>query len=786
VGLLAASAPESTRAGAAHTATAVHTRSAAGVPAHWGVLVMYCVTCNNWVDWGGGIALDTLSPASVPADAETWEKAISKLRTGMMPPAGKPRPARAMLDGLAVDLERRVDAAALAHPYVGSVSLHRLNRTEYRNAVRDVLAYEPAVDTLLPADDAGEGFDNIADVLSVSPTLIQSYISAATKISRAAVGDRTMPPTLVKYTAPSGLSQDRHIEGLPLGTRGGVLITHYFPLDGEYEFRVNAGTSFRLAGPAGGPRPSVDVTIDGVSVNPGDRRKFRLRVKAGPRVIGVALVEKRDWHGVDDLYARAAYRPDGFESLLINGPFDPTGPGDTPSRRAIFSCHPRAEREEAGCARSILMRLATKAFRRPVKADDPALAPLMQFYETGRKSGDFETGIQSAIARLLVDPQFLYRMEPEPPQLAAGAVYRLTDLELASRLSFFLWSSIPDDELLAVAAKGQLHEPRTLEREVRRMLADRRSSALVDNFAGEWLHLRELQNAQPADPQFDENLRRAMLKETQLLFASVIREDRSVVQLLDSGYTFVNERLARHYGIPGIHGSYMRRISLPSDSPRRGILGQASVLTVTSAGDRTSPVMRGAWVLENILGAPTPRPPPGVVTDLREDPNAAQPRTVRARLEQHRSNPTCASCHQIIDPIGFSLENFDLDGRWRVREGTHPVDATGKLVDGTPLAGVQDLRRALLKRTDAFAETMTAKLLTYALGRRLVYQDAPTIRQIVRKASHGGYRFSAIVLGIVESPPFQMQQKRSASADSPPAASQQARLDPSTTQRRLE
>jgi hypothetical protein len=318
------------------------------------------------------------------------------------------------------------------------------------------------------------------------------------------------------------------------------------------------------------------------------------------------------------------------------------------------------------------------------------------------------------------------------------------------------------------------------------MLADRRSSALVDNFAGEWLHLRELQNAQPADPQFDENLRRAMLKETRLLFASVIREDRSVVQLLDSDYTFVNERLARHYGIPGIHGSYMRRISLPPDSPRRGILGQASVLTVTSAGDRTSPVMRGAWVLENILGAPTPRPPPGVVTDLKEDPNAVQPRTVRARLEQHRSNPTCASCHQIIDPIGFSLENFDLDGRWRVREGTHPVDATGKLVDGTPLAGVQDLRRAQLKSTDAFAGTMTAKLLTYALGRRLVYQDAPTIRQIVRKASHGGYRFSAIVLGIVESPPFQMQQKRAASADSPPAAAQQARLDPSTTQRRFE
>jgi hypothetical protein len=755
-------------------------------PEHWGVLEKYCESCHNSVDWAAGLAFDTLSPRDVPTDAETWEKAIRKLRTGMMPPAGKPRPARAMLDGLAADLEARLDAAAEAHPYVGAVSLHRLNRTEYRNAVRDVLAYEPDVATLLPADDVGEGFDNIADVLSVSPTLIQSYLAAAAKISRSAVGDRTMAPTLAKYAAPPGLSQDEHIEGLPLGTRGGMLIKHYFPLDAEYEFRVNAGTGFRFAGPAGGPAPTVDVTIDGVTVNPGDRRRFRLRVKAGPRVIGVALVEKRRWRGVDDLYQRASYRPDDFESLLIDGPFDPTGPGDTPSRRAIFSCHPRAQREEESCARSILVRLATKAFRRPVRADDPALAPLMQFYAAGRGSGDFEAGIQNAIARLLVDPQFLYRIEPEPQRLAAGAVYRLSDLELASRLSFFLWSTIPDDELRDVAAKGRLHEPRTLERETRRMLADPRSSALVENFAGEWLQLRELKDAQPADPQFDENLRRSMLEETQLLFASIVREDRSVVQLLDSDYTYVDERLARHYGIPGIHGSYMRRIALPPDSPRRGLLGQASVLTVTSAGDRTSPVMRGAWIMENLLGAPVPRPPPGVVTELKQDPNAARPLTVRARLEQHRANPTCAACHQIMDPLGFSLENFDLDGRWREREGAQPVDATGKLVDGTALAGVQDLRHALLDRSDAFVASLTQKLLTYALGRRLVYRDAPTIRQIVHEASRSGDRFSAIVLGIVESPPFQMREKRAAPAGQAMATSQQARIDPSATRRRFE
>jgi hypothetical protein len=723
---------------------------------HWGVLGEYCVKCHNTEDWAGGIAFDTLDAQAIPEDAQTWEAAVRKLRTGMMPPPGKPRPSRSVLDAFATQLEYRLDQGASAHPVAGTVSPHRLNRTEYGNAIRDLLALNVDAATLLPADDATEGFDNIADVLNTSPALVHGYVSAAMKVSRWAVGDRRIAPALVKYAAPAGLSQKGHIEGLPLGTRGGIRVTHYFPLDAQYEFRVSAGSGFRFAGPDSGPPPRVDVSIDGEPVNAADTRKFRLTVPAGPHVLRVALVESRHSAGVDDLYSKAQPRRDDFESLTINGPFDATGPGNTPSRRAIFVCHPNDPQEETSCARAILAHLATRAFRHRLSANDPAVDLLMSFYQTGRQAGDFEEGVRTALARLLVDPQFLYRIE-EPPRLESKATSPVSDVDLASRLSFFLWSSLPDESLIDLAAQGRLSDLRVLTAQARRMLADPRSDALVDNFTGQWLRLRELRGVQPADPDFDENLRQAFRDETRMLFANIVHEDRSVLELLDADYTFVNERLARHYGIPNIHGGYMRRVPLPADSPRRGLLGQGSILTVTSAGDRTSPVQRGAWVMETLFGAPVPRPPPGVDQNLKDAPDLSRPMTVRQRLELHRANPTCAACHQIMDPLGFALEHFDLDGRWRTFDGTAAIDSSGKLMDGTRLEGVADLRRALLARSDSFVTSVIERLLTYALGRRVEYYDEPAIRRILRNAKPDNYRFSSILLGIIQSEPFRMQ-----------------------------
>jgi hypothetical protein len=460
---------------------------------------------------------------------------------------------------------------------------------------------------------------------------------------------------------------------------------------------------------------------------------------------------------VDDLYSKAQPRRDDFESLTINGPFNASGPGDTPSRRAIFECYPKEPQEEAVCARAVLTRLATKAFRRHLQPSDPNVDRLMSFYENARRTGDFEEGVRAALARLLVDPQFLYRIESQPQPMQAGVLYPVNDTDLASRLSFFLWSSIPDESLLDDAAAGRLSDSTALERQVRRMLADPRASALVDNFADQWLRVRELRSAQPSDPDFDENLRQAFQEETQMLFGDIMREDRSLIDLLDADYTFVNERLARHYGIPNIHGSYMRRVSLPAASPRRGLLGQGSILTVTSAGDRTSPVQRGAWVMQTLFGAPVPQPPPGVDQNLKEGADLSRPMTVREKLELHRANPTCAACHRIMDPIGFSLEHFDLDGRWRDRDGASPIDASGQLVDGTTLNGVIDLRAALLARSDSFMTSLIERLLTYALGRRVEFYDQPAIRKILRESKRTDYHFSAIVLGIVQSLPFRMQ-----------------------------
>jgi mono/diheme cytochrome c family protein len=725
----------------------------------------YCVTCHSARLKTAGLVLEGLSVAQAGQQPQTWEKVVRKVRTGMMPPANAPRPERATLDGLAAAVESTIDRAAAAAPNPGAPSLHRLNRTEYANAIRDLLALPVDAATLLPADDASEGFDNMASVLGVSPALMQAYVSAAATISRLAVGDPTISADLTTYQPPRGISQAQHREGLPLGTRGGLLVTHVFPLDAEYEFRVGRGGAGLFGLPPVGADDEVEITIDGQRVQlvgrTPPRGGVKLTVPAGPHAVGVAVVN----------------------SLGINGPLNATGPGDTPSRRRIFICAPpsrtalrrdesadaasaRESRRsspdvgasEVGCARRILSSLATQAMRRPVGEKDPTVDMLLGFYESGRTLRGFEAGIQYALARILVDPRFIYRFETEPAGLRAGSVYRVGDVELASRLSFFLWSTIPDAELLGLAAKGRLSEPAVLAQQARRMLADPRADALVDNLSGQWLQLRQLDDAAPVTKEFDGNLRYAFTRETELLFETIVREDRSLTDLIDADYTFVDERLARHYGIPNVRGSRFRRVTL-ADPARRGLLGQGSFLTVTSAGNRTSPVKRGKWILENLLGAPVPSPPPGVETNLEKSvAHGAAPTSVRQRLEQHRANPSCAACHAVMDPIGFALEPFDLIGRLRDTDDGVPVNASGRLVDGTPLDGPASLRQVLLDRRDAFVATAAEKLLTYALGRRVEYSDMPAVRAIAREAARNGNRFSSLVTGIVQSTPFQMKR----------------------------
>ena len=696
--------------------------------------------------------LDTLDYAHLEKDAPTWEKVIRKIKTGMMPPSGARRPERPLLDAFANEVEKRLDSAAARSPNPGAPALHRLNRTEYANVIRDLLALDVDVTALLPPDDATDGFDNIADALGTSPALIQGYVSAAMKISRRAVGDRTLIPSQVTYNAPGGFSQDRHIEGLPLGTRGGMLIQHTFPTDAEYEFSIGGG----LGGGA------LDITIDGEKVDVRNTRSFRLPIQAGPHTIGAAVVDRTRGAGVDEQYSdyrvNSAFNVGGgVNSIVINGPFDMTGAGDTPSRRRIFVCQPASSSEEVSCAREILTALARRAFRRPVL--DSEMSTLMNFYQQGRKGADFETGIQQALARILVAPAFLYRVEDEPAGLPDGGIYRLSNLELASRLSFFLWSSMPDDELLELAAKGRLSDPKVWEQQTRRMLADPKSQALITNFAGQWLGLRELAKVETSAKNFDENLRQSFKRETEFLFESIVREDRSIVNLLDADYTFVDERLARHYAIPNIHGSYFRRVTLNAVSPRRGILGQGSFLTISSVGTRTSPVTRGRWILENILGTPAPVPPPGVDTDLEKDAEQVKVTSLRQRLELHRKVEPCASCHKIMDPIGFALENFDMVGTWRELDGKTPIDSSGQLVDGTKLQSAADLRNALLSRPEMFVSTATQKLLTYAIGRTVQYYDMPAVRTIVRRSAANDYRFSSLVLGVVQSDAFQKKMK---------------------------
>ncbi len=742
------------------------------------VLDRYCVACHNARSLTAGLALDEVDPAHVAQDAAVWEKVLRKLRTRTMPPSPRPRPDDATYDDLATHLETALDRAAEAAPDPGRPAVQRLNRAEYANAVRDILALEVDAQTLLPADESGYGFDNIGDVLTVSPGLLERYLLAAAKISRQAVGDPTLRPTTALYRTSPLLAQDGRVsEDLPFGSRGGVAVRHHFPLDAEYVIRV----ALRGRARAG---HALEIRLDRERVGRfdlGERAPLEVRVPAaaGTRLLGVSFVEALERSLPVDgrpppppitsfaftLYPNAP----SVERVEIVGPYSGRTPTDTPSRRAIFTCHPDAAAEEAACAERIVGTLARRAYRRPVTAADTA--PLLAAYGAGREEGGaFEDGVRWAIEALLVSPKFLFRVEEAPADTAPGAPYRLGDLDLASRLAFFLWSSIPDDELIDLAARGRLREPGVLESQVRRMLDDPRAQSLIENFAGQWLYLRNLRGTAPDPgrfPDFDDNLRQALRQETELFVASQIREDRGVLDLLRADYTFINERLARHYGLPGVYGSHFRRVAYRDDR-RAGLLGHGSLLTVTSYPHRTSPVLRGKWLLENLLGAPPPPPPPDI-PELDEPGEQAAPATMRERMARHRASPACATCHAKIDPLGFALENFDAVGRWREREdgaGT-PIDASGALPDGAPFDGPAAFREALLREPWAseFATTVTEKLMTYALGRGLEHYDAPAVRRILREAEPAGYRWSSLIQGIVESTPFQMRRAPEAGAD---------------------
>jgi mono/diheme cytochrome c family protein len=755
------------------------------------VLDGYCVTCHSERLKTAGLSLEKLDLGRVGENAEIWEKVVRKVRVGMMPPPDAPHPDDATRRALVGWLETTLDRAAAAKPNPGRPLAHRLNRAEYSNAIRDLLALQVDSASLLPPDDAAYGFDNIADVLGASPVLLERYLSAAGAIASLAVGDPESGPASQVFRVRQDASQDVHIEGLPIGTVGGLLAVVTLPLDGEYVlqtklFRTNLGAMRGLEYPN-----QLEITVDGERVHlasfGGDadfkaalqnitaaadaveaRFTVRLPLKAGPHAIGAAFLRKSEAENSLRLqpFIRSSndtLDPSGhphIDTFTVTGPFHATGPGDTPSRRKIFICHPAPAAAEEPCANRILSTLVHRAYR---GTDTPAdLERLLSFYSAGRQTGSFETGIQAAVERMLASPKFLIRTEPDPAGAARGSIYRVSDLELASRLSFFLWSSIPDDELLRVAGQGRLKNPDVLEQQTLRMLADPKAEALVDNFAGQWLYLRNLRDIIPNSvdfPDFDDNLRQAMGRETELFFASVLHEDRNVLDLMTANYTFLNERLARHYGIPNIYGSHFRRVTL-TDENRRGLLGKASILMVTSHTDRTSPVVRGKWILDNLLGAPPP-PMPANVPPLNENNRVGgRVLTMRERMEQHRSNPYCASCHQIMDPIGFALENFDATGAWRTREGGTggtPIDASGQMLDGTKVNGPVELRQALLRDPEIFVGTVTEKLMIYALGCGLAYYDMPTARAIVRGASKQDYRFSSLILGIVKSAPFQMR-----------------------------
>jgi hypothetical protein len=771
-------------------------------------LNQYCLTCHNEKLRTAGLALANTDLNDIPGRAEIWEKVIRKLRTKTMPPAGLPRPDQAGYDALASYLEEQIDAAAAAHPNPGHTEpVHRLNRTEYQNAIRDLLALDVEGGALLPADDQSYGFDNVAGVLKMSPTLLERYMGAAREISRLAVGTSKVAPAEGTVRLRSDLSQYDQLEGLPFGTRGGTAIEYNFPQDGEYVIKAELLDLF--AGAQVKEPHQLEVSIDGERVkvftlaprrppanrysqeNKGQAQdtkaqaplspeelqalgfggkppefEVRVPIRAGPRVVTVTFVKKTS--ALAESVRQPFSRPHGEGDYLmyephlgtvsIVGPFDPQGAHDTPSRQRIFTCYPSSPSQETACAREILSTLARRAYRRPV--GDAEITGLLGFYNEGRAEAGFDAGIERALRAILVSPNFLYRIEmPSLKTAANSAVSPLSDLELASRLSFFLWSSTPDDELIQAASQGKLRDPSVLRQQVHRMLNDGRSAALAANFAGQWLRLRNVLGQEPDDvlfPNFNDNLRHDFVRETELFFGSIVKESRSVLDLLTADYSFMNERLAAFYGVPNVHGNYFRRVTVP-DQNRRGLLGQASILMVTSYSDRTSPVGRGKWILENVLGAPPP-PKPANVPDLKENGTNGQFLSMRERMEQHRANPACAGCHARMDPLGFAMENFDAVGRWRtVAENGQVIDASGALPDGTKFNGPAELRTLLAKSPEQFVTVLSEKLFVYALGRGLEYYDAPTIRQMVRSASHDNYSFDSVVLALVKSVPFTLK-----------------------------
>ena len=769
----------------------------------------YCVTCHNEKLRTAELVLTGKDFSKVGEHAEAFEKVLIKIKTATMPPPGAPRPEQASYTAFAKYLEGELDRAGMAKPDPGRPAMHRLNRTEYQNAIRDLLGLEINAAALLPGDDASFGFDNVGDVLTVSPTLLERYMVAAGRIVRNALGDTSMQPSTEVYSVPTRTIQDdRAGELLPFGSRGGLGVEHYFPVDGEYELKIRLARdrvhdiiglldqhqmdvrldgaklqTFEVGGgakdqprfygqdytkPVGGEAESYERTADAGMI-------FRFSAKAGKRAITVAFLTKSGLS--EGLYRRrvagAQYTSaddiPGIGHVFITGPLAATGSGDTVSRNAILSCRPKNSADEGPCARQILVRLAHRAYRRPVS--DSEVQTLMGFYESGRMeaaattasttvaASAHEAGLAMALRRMLVAPQFLFRLESDPAGVAPGSAYRISDLELASRLSFFLWSSIPDEALLDLAEKGRLKDPKVLEQQTRRMMADPRSEALISNFAGQWLYLRNMQKVVPDPevfPEFDENLREAFRTETRMFFESMLRGDRSVLDLMRANYTFLNERLARHYGVPGVYGSHFRRVTL-TDPNRMGLVGQGAILTVTSYPNRTSPTFRGKWVLENILGTPPPPPPPNIPA-LKTEGDSLRSLSVREMMEQHRKNPACYGCHSRMDPMGFALENFDAIGRWRTTSGTAKIDASGALPDGAKFSGPVELRALLAGRPDEVVSATTHKLMTYALGRGIEYYDMPTVRAIVRDAAPGDYKWSAIIMGIIKSAPFQMRR----------------------------
>jgi mono/diheme cytochrome c family protein len=737
-------------------------------------LKQYCVTCHSEKTRTAGVVIDPSSAAKPGDNAELWERVVKQLRAKSMPPVGMPRPDQATYEKLTAYLESELDHAALANPNPGDLpSLHRLTRTEYKNAIRDLLALENLpkeldFTLLLPADNSSSGFDNIADLLYVSPVIMERYLDTASKISRLAVGDPSAPVLVNIHQLPLEEPQNLRVEDLPFGTRGGIAVKSYFPLDGEYDFQIETAGQGRDA-------HQLEITVDGErkqmtaiggagggrGPRGGAPTQFRIAVKAGPRLIGVTFVQHTEALDEGTLHSRQRSRGTlpAIASVTIRGPYNATGPGDTPSRRQIFVFRPKQPSEELQCAKDTLARLMQRAYRRPVTERD--LANVMPFYENGYAQGGFERGIQTGLERILVSPNFLYRIERDPAGAAPGSSHPLTGLELASRLSFFLWASIPDWELLNVAAKGKLEDPAILDQQVKRMLADPRSEAMVTNFASQWLYLRDVDVKQPdlfLFRDFDEGLRRSFERETELFLDSVLREDRSVTDLMTANYTFLNERLAKHYDIPNIRGSEFRRVDLPAGSPRAGLLGKGSILTLTSYSTRTSPVLRGKYVLENLLASPPPPPPPNVPSLKTENDKSGESLSLREAMQIHRQQPACANCHARMDPIGFAMENFDAVGKWRDQDAGKPVEVSSKLADGTEVTGLDGVKHLVLANPDRFASAVAEKLLMYAIGRNVQYYDRPAIRKIVNEAADGNYKFSALVLGVAKSVPFQTRK----------------------------